>query len=92
MSSVRRQFRLVIAGQKVDVETNALDTVKADRDGEGDLTKSMRVLHNACLRHRVDGTPVKFAEFLEQLDDVEDLTDQADEDEDADLDPTQATV
>jgi hypothetical protein len=90
MATVRRHVRLVLAGQKFDLNTNAVDMVKADRDGEGELTRGMRVLHQACLRQRVEGVPVKFDVFLEQLDDIEDLDDL--EAVDAEADPTPTTA
>jgi hypothetical protein len=89
LESVRRQYRLILAGQKVDVEINALDRVKADRPNQGDETKMFRILHYACLRSRVEGVPLQFDEFCNLLDAMEDLTD--DEDGGQDLDPTRTT-
>jgi hypothetical protein len=84
MPSVRRHVRLVIAGQKIEVETNALDLARAERDGEGDTVRGMRVLHEACLRNRLE-VPAKFETFLDQLDAIDDLDDDQDGGE---LDPT----
>ena len=90
MSSVRRQYRLIVAGQKFEVETNMADAMKADVPGLGDTEKVVRTLHYACLRNRIENIPIKLGDFAGQLDDMEDLTD--DDGPDADLDPTQATV
>jgi hypothetical protein len=86
MPSVRRHVRLIIAGQKIEVETNALDLARAERDGEGDTVRGMRVLHEACLRGRVEGVPSKFETFLDQLDAIDDL--DGDGEDSGELDPT----
>jgi hypothetical protein len=83
---VRRRFRLVLAGQKVEIDTNALDLAKAEREGEGPVVQGLRLMHQACLRQRVDGVPVKFDEFASMLDEFDDITD--DEDGVGDMDPT----
>lgn len=88
MASVRTQWRVVLAGHKFEIETNALDQVKTDRTGQPQNTHGMRTLHHACLRERVEGVPVKFDDFLSQLDDVEEINETAGEVDD-DLDPTQ---
>jgi hypothetical protein len=86
MPSVRRHVRLVIAGQKIEVETNALDLARAEHDGEGDTVRGMRTLHEACKRARLD-VPAKFDTFLDQLDSIDDLDDE-DSLGGGDLDPT----
>lgn len=63
--------------------------VRAERDGEGPLAMGMRTVHAACLRLKLPGVPTQFDAFLGQLDDFTDLDDVDDE---ADADPTQATV
>jgi hypothetical protein len=94
MSKVRRRFRLVLDGEVLEVQTNAMDLVKAERDGQGPIQQGMRTAHMACLRLRKP-VPVKFEAFAEQLDEWDDLTD--DEDDEAaeeegggDLDPTRS--
>lgn len=76
MPSVRRHARLVIAGRKIEVETNALDLAHAERDGEGDTVRGMRTLWEACKRARVEDIPTKFETFLDQLDSIDDLDDE----------------
>ena len=74
MPSVRRHVRVVVAGVKHDVETNALDLAHAERDGEGDTVRGMRTIWEALRRNRVD-VPAKFDTFLDQLDEIDDLDD-----------------
>lgn len=91
MPSVRRHVRVVVAGTKFEVETNALDLAHAERDGEGDTVRGMRTIWEACRRNRLDGIPTKFDEFLDQLDEIDDL-DDTDSLAGDDLSPTRATA
>jgi hypothetical protein len=86
MPSVRRHVRVVVAGEKHEVETNALDLAHAERDGEGDTVRGMRTIWEALRRHRL-AVPAKFETFLDQLDSIDDLDDLDSED---DLNPTVA--
>jgi hypothetical protein len=83
--SLRRHVRIVYAGRKLDVETNALDLAHAERDGEGDTVRGMRTIHQACLRARLEDIPAKFETFLDGLDEIDDLDDEG---ADLDADPT----
>lgn len=78
----------MLAGTKIEVESNGLDLAKAERDGEGMTVMGMRLMHQACLRNRVENVPTSFESFCRQLDEFEDVTD-ADADADDDLGPTQ---
>jgi hypothetical protein len=78
--------RVVVAGVKFEVETNALDLAHAERDGEGDTVRGMRTIWEACRRNRLE-VPAKFDTFLDQLDEIDDLDDDTGED---DLGPTVA--
>ena len=93
MPRVRRRFRLEIDGETFEVETNALDLVKAERDGQGSVQQGLRTAHIAALRQRKP-VPVKFETFAEQLDAFDDITDEPDDDgevdDDSDLDPIQS--
>jgi hypothetical protein len=90
MSKVRRRFRLVLDGETLEVETNAMDLVKAERDGQGPVQQGLRTAHVACLRMRKD-VPAKFEAFAELIDEFDDITDdEVDEDGGGDLDPTQS--
>jgi hypothetical protein len=89
VEQVRHQWRLILNGQKIEVESNALDRVKADRPNESDETRGLRSLHLACLRNRAEGIPLKFEEFLNMLDSIEELNDDG-ADGLSDLDPTHA--
>lgn len=84
MPGVRRHVRVVLNGRKYDVETNALDMVKAEREGEGPIKMGMRTVHAALVRTKAEDVPPRFDAFLESLDDFEDL----DEGDGSDLDPT----
>ena len=86
MPSVRRQVRVVVAGAKFEVETNALDLARAERDGEGDTVRGMRTVWEALRRNRCE-VPGKFETFLDQLDAIDDLG----EGDGDDLSPTPAT-
>ena len=86
MPSVRRHVRVVVAGQKFEVETNALDLAKAERDGEGDTVRGMRTIWEALRRNRLE-VPAKFDAFLNDLDEIDDLDDDT-ELGGSDLDPT----
>lgn len=90
MSNVRKHFRVIIAGEKIETETNALDMVRAERDGQGPAAHGLRTVHAALIRQRVPNVPPKFETFLEQLDDFEDLDDDDTEDA-AELDPIPPT-
>lgn len=86
---MRRRARLVVEGRTVNIETNALDFAKAEREGEGETVMTLRLLHHAAMRQKVEGVPLKFETFLSQLDEFE--TEDEDEDElggDDDADPT----
>lgn len=87
MASVRKRVRVVVAGEKFEVETNALDLARAERDGEGDTVRGFRTVHHALLRNRCEGVPTKFETFLDKLDSLDDLDDDALDTEA--MDPTQ---
>lgn len=89
MPSVRRRVRVVLAGHKFEVETNALDLAKAERDGEGETVRGLRTVHQACLRNRIEDVPIKFEAFLDALDEIDNLDEYGGEDE---LRPTHATA
>lgn len=89
MPAVRRRIRLVLEGRKVEVQTNAMDMVQAERDGEGAFQMGLRTMHAACMRLRVEGVPANFGVFCEQLDEFDDLDDGGDAG--VELDPTRRT-
>ena len=61
MPAVRRRFRIVLDGEEpIELTTNALDLIRAERDGQGSVAQGMRTAHNAALRLRKP-VPVKFS-------------------------------
>ena len=89
MANVRRTMRIILNGEKFEVQTNALDLVNAERDGQGAIGQGLRTAHQACIRLRLK-VPPKFDTFLSQIDSFDDLTDDDDEEEgQGELDPTQ---
>lgn len=92
MPSVRRRVRVTLDGTKIELETNALDLARAERDGEGDTVRGMRTIYEACLRERVDGVKAgKFESFLGSLDAIDDLDEEPEGLAGSDLDPTPPT-
>jgi hypothetical protein len=88
VANVRRTMRVVLNGEKFEVQTNALDLVHAERDGQGAIGQGLRTAHQAAIRMRLK-VPPKFDTFLEQIDSFDDLTDDDEEEGLGDLDPTQ---
>ena len=88
MAKVRRTMRLVVDGETIEVQTNAMDLVKAEKDGQGPISQGLRTAHQACLRQR-RAVPVRFDDFLSLIDTFDDITDD-DEEEDGrgEMDPT----
>jgi hypothetical protein len=94
MPSVRRHVRIVLDGVKVEIETNALDLARAEREGEGDTVRGMRTIYEACLRNRVEHVaPNKFDAFLSSIDAIDDLDDEEQQGDLAvdETDPTRRT-
>lgn len=85
---MRRRARLIVEGREVNVETNAVDFAKAEREGEGGTVMTLRLLHHAAMRQRVEGVPIKFETFLAQLDEFETDDDDDDLGGDDGADPT----
>jgi hypothetical protein len=90
MSNFRHHFIIVLDGVKHDIVTSARDVAAIDTEASP-VIQSWQVLHAACLRLKVPGTPrgswEDFADLLDDMTDLEpDLT-AADA-----MDPTRETV
>lgn len=85
-----QRFRVAFGGAgPVEVQSSARDwaAVPFDPNSPRGLDMTFRVVHAACKRLNIAGTPRKYEDFLDALDGIPESLDEEDPDE---VDPTDA--
>lgn len=79
MSSLRHRFSIVLDGTEHEIVTSARDMAHVETDASANAAEqTFRLMHAACKRLKIPGTPATWERFADLLDDFDDLeTDEA---------------